>query len=476
MRYINRNDILTVFGYSGQIMIGVGLMCLIPIIIDLIYFEVNFLGFLIAAVFSIALGYAFDKLFKKDNRQMKLKHAMMVSSFAWMWASLMGGIALTFITHLPFIESVFENMSALTGSGITMFTDVESLPLSILFFRSFEQWIGGLGVVVMVIGVITRPGTASAKLYQSEAREERIKPSIKNTLKKTFNIYTIYTIAGIIAYILVGMPIFDSICLTFTSISTGGMSIKNANLGFYHNNLVYIITMILMILGATSFIVHYKIIKTRGKSLIEDLQFRVMILIIIVASLLIYFTSHIVPIETLFTVISAITTTGAAISTPHILGTWPSFTIIILMTLMLIGGSSGSTVGAIKLIRVITFLKGVYKHIKEILSPEGRIIPVKISGHLIPEKGIAESGTYITLYLVFILISWSLFCLFGYDPFKSFFEIVSLQGNVGLELGIINHSLNPFLKVISIFNMWIGRLEIYPVLILLRAFFEIFRR
>lgn len=231
-----------------------------------------------------------------------------------------------------------------------------------------------------------------------------------------------------------------------------------------------------MILGATSFIVHYKIIKTRGKSLIEDLQFGVMILIIIVASLLIYFTSHIVPIETLFTVISAITTTGAAISTPHILGTWPSFTIIILMTLMLIGGSSGSTVGAIKLIRVITFLKGVYKHIKEILSPEGRIIPVKISGHLIPEKGIAESGTYITLYLVFILISWSLFCLFGYDPFKSFFEIVSLQGNVGLELGIINHSLNPFLKVISIFNMWIGRLEIYPVLILLRAFFEIFRR
>lgn len=475
MKYINRNDILTVFGYSGQIMIGIGLMCLIPIIIDLIYFEFNFLGFLIAALISIILGYSFDKLFKNRSK-FKLKHAMMVSSFAWLWASLIGGIALTFITQLSYIESVFENMSALTGSGITMFTDVESLPYSVLFFRSFEQWVGGLGVVIMVIGVLTRPGTASAKLYQSEAHEERIKPSIKNTLKKTFKIYSIYTIAGIIAYLLAGMPTFDSICLTFTSISTGGMGIKNANLGYYNNYTIYIITMILMILGATSFIVHYKIIKTRGKSLIKDLQFKIMISIIIIASILIYFTSHIVPIETVFTVISAITTTGAAISTSKNLALWPSFTVIVLMTLMLIGGSNGSTVGAIKLVRVITFIKGVYRHIKEILSPEGRILPVKISDQIIPEKGMVESGMFITLYLTFILISLSLFCLYGYDPFKSLFGIISLQGNIGLELGIIDHNLTPFLKIVSIFNMWIGRLEIYPVLILFRAFLELFRR
>ena len=146
MKYINRNDILTVFGYSGQIMIGIGLMCLVPVIVDLIYFEFNFLGFLIASLISIALGYTFNKLFKNRGK-FKLKHAMMVSSFAWLWASLIGGIAITLITHLSYIESVFENMSALTGSGITMFTDVESLPFSVLFFRSFEQWVGGLGVV-----------------------------------------------------------------------------------------------------------------------------------------------------------------------------------------------------------------------------------------------------------------------------------------------------------------------------------------
>lgn len=115
----------------------------------------------------------------------------------------------------------------------------------------------------MVIGVLTRPGTATAKLYQSEAREERLKPSVKTTLKKTIEIYLIYTIVGIILYHLAGMPTFDSICNTFCMIATGGMSIKNANIGYYHNDLIYLISIVLMILGATSFLAHYKIIKTK---------------------------------------------------------------------------------------------------------------------------------------------------------------------------------------------------------------------
>ena len=117
------------------------------------------------------------------------------------------------------------------------------------------------------IRILRRPGTASAKLYQSEAREERLKPSVKTTLKKTIEIYLIYTIIGIILYILDGMHAFDSVCTTFCMIATGGMSIKNANIGYYHNDLIYLISIILMVLGATSFLAHYKIIKTKGRSL-----------------------------------------------------------------------------------------------------------------------------------------------------------------------------------------------------------------
>ena len=143
---------------------------------------------------------------------------------------------------------------------------------------------------------------------------------------------------------------------------------------------------------------------------------------------------------------------------------------------MLTGGSNGSTVGAIKLVRILTFFKGVYKHIREIMSPKGRVVPVKIHDRVIPDKAVAESGNFITLYLLFIMITWTLFCLLGYDPFKSLFSVVSLQGNNGLDLGILNNELNPILKIISMFNMWIGRLEIYPVLITLRTAFEIFKR
>ena len=151
---------------------------------------------------------------------------MIISSFAWLWASIIGGLVISLATNLPILDAVFESMSALTGTGITMFNDVEILPHSILFFRSFEQWIGGLGVVVMVIGILTRPGTVSSKLYQSEAREERIKPSIKTTLEKTLEIYVIYSIIGIILYSLAGMPLFDSICNTFHIISTGGLKMQ----------------------------------------------------------------------------------------------------------------------------------------------------------------------------------------------------------------------------------------------------------
>ena len=477
MRYITKTDMIIVVRNSGYLMTGIGIMCLIPLIFDLIYFEFDIFSFIIPGLLSIILGIFAIKYYDESfNKKMRLKHGMMISSFAWLWASLIGGLVFTLATNIPILDGVFESMSALTGTGITMFSDVEALPHSILFFRALEQWIGGLGVVVMVIGVLTKPGSVSSKLYHSEARSERIKPSIKTTMEKTFQIYGIYTISGIILYLLAGMPIFDAICNTFHMVSTGGMSIKNANMGFYQNNIYYLISIILMILGATSFLAHYKVIKTKGKSLLKDLQFQIIISVIIGVTILIYFVSNIMPIELLFTVTSAITTTGANVAPTQSMACWPSFVIICLMCLMITGGSNGSTVGAIKLVRMITYFKGIYRHIREILSPEGRVVPVKLHGHSIPEKAIGQAGNFITLYMMFIMFTWALFCLFGYDPFKSLFAAITLQGNNGLELGIINYTLNPILKLVSIFDMWTGRIEIYPVLITLRAGFEIFKR
>jgi trk system potassium uptake protein TrkH len=197
--------------------------------------------------------------------------------------------------------------------------------------------------------------------------------------------------------------------------------------------------------------------------------------LIAVSTFLIYVTSNIVPMDNLFTVVSAVTTTGASIQSATVMGGWPPFTIVIIMMLMLIGGSTGSTVGALKLMRVITFFKGIYKNLRGILSPNS-VINLEISGKKITDELVAESGNYITLYLICILITWILMCSYGHDPFQSLFFTISMQGNVGLEIGQMSQAIELPLKAVGIFNMWIGRLEIYPVLITFRAFFEIFKR
>jgi len=213
MRYINRHDLLIIARNIGIIMVGIGMMCLIPIAVDLIYLEFNFLYYLIPAFLSIGIGLALIKALDKYSiDKIRLKHAMVVSSLSWLWAGILCGMVLYFVTDISIVDSIFESMSALTGSGITIYGDVEVLPQSILFFRAFQQWIGGLGVVLMIISVLAKPGSISAKLYQSEAREERIKPSTKATVKQIIKIYLVYTLFGIILYVLAGMPVFDSVC------------------------------------------------------------------------------------------------------------------------------------------------------------------------------------------------------------------------------------------------------------------------
>ena len=448
---------------------GLGIVLLVPILVALIYGEyIKVSAFLIPCFISFLLGTLFTKKLKKYDK-LRLKHGMLISSFAWLWASLIGASIMALSLDIHFVDALFENMSAWTGSGMTFFVNVEILPKSILFLRSLEQWIGGLGIVIIFIGILIRSGTAASRLYKSEAREEKIKPNIANTLRKALEIYLIYTAAGIVLFILAGLPIFDAVNLTFTSISTGGMSIKNANVGFYQNSLVYIITMALMIIGATSFSIHYRIIKTKGKSVLKDVQFQLMICLIVIASVFILITNKMVPIEELFTIVSAITTTGANVVSPYELAMWSSSSLIILMVLMLIGGSSGSTSGGLKLIRVITVLKGMNLTVTNLVSPEGRVVSTRIGGKKINEREIKEASAYIALFLLFLICGWIIMTLYGYDPFTALFDIISLQSNNGLSTGIVFGGLPIPLKLTLIFLMWIGRLEIIPVLVVFRT-------
>lgn len=471
--YLSKQDIKITLHYLGYIMAGIGLILILPITVDLIYGELIYLKGLIPPIASILLGHIFVSKFKKYDK-LRFKHGMLISSVSWLWAGFVAAAIMMLTIDISFLDAFFENVSAWTGSGLTLISDVEALPMSILFLRSLEQWIGGLGVVIIFISILIKPGTSAFKLYKSEAREDKIKPNIKNTLKRTIEIYLVYTALGIFLYILAGLPIFDSINLTFTTISTGGMSIKNANVGFYQNNIVYLITIFLMILGATSFTVHYHMLKGKTKTILKDIQFQFMIIAIIISTILILLITHIAPMNVIFHVVSAITTTGANIVPSSELASIAPASLIIIMILMLIGGSSGSTVGAMKIIRIVTFLKSINLTVTNLISPENRVVKTKIKGKPITESEMKESTSYISVYLFFLLISWIIMTFFTNDPFNALFDTASTIGNVGLSTGVINEGLNPIAKILLIFLMWIGRLEIIPVLLTFKIGIETF--
>lgn len=473
--YLGKKDLLLIANPLGIIMQGIGVVVLIPLIIALIFSESNFIEFIIFGLFSIGLGSILRRL-PSDYNRLKLKHGMIIASLAWLWAALIGSFCLMYATNVDFLNAYFESMSAWSGSGLSIYTDVEILPKSILFLRSLEQWVGGLGVVIVVIGVLIRPGTAAARLYKSEAREEKIKPSITSTVKTIWWIYLFYTILGIILYLLAGMPLFDAINNTFTNLSTGGMSIKNGNIGAYNSIAIYIITMILMIIGGTSFLVHYKALKGRAIDVLRDIQFQAMIIIISVFYILLVVNANFTSINSVFFVVSALSCTGSNIQPVSAMINWSDYAKGIILAAMIIGMSAGSTTGAIKLIRVVTLIKGMYWEVKRILSPQGSIIPRKISGKPVDDVEIREAGSYTFFYLFFIFISWIVLMQYGYDGINSLFEVASAQGNVGLSMGIVSPNMPDIAEIFLIFNMWIGRIEIIPAIVLFKGLWDFLKR
>jgi len=358
----------------GFIMQGIGVVVLIPILVALLYGDPLFIEFILFGGFSLAMGFILKRT-PSDYNQLKLKHGMIIAALAWLWAALIGSFCLMYATNIDFLNAYFECMSAWSGSGFTIYTNVEILPNSILFFRSLMQWVGGLGIVIMVIGILIRPGTAAARLYKSEAREEKIKPSITGTIKTIWWIYVFYTILGITLYVLAGMNLFDAINNTFTNLSTGGMSIKNDSIGAYNSDLITIITIILMIIGGTSFLVHYKAFKGRILDVFRDVQFQAMIIIVAVFSILLIVYANFTNLNAVFYVVSALSCTGSNTQPISVMISWMDYPKVVLTIAMIVGMAAGSTTGAIKLIRIVTLFKGVYWEIKRMLLPEGSIIP-----------------------------------------------------------------------------------------------------
>ncbi|MBU7026341.1 MAG: TrkH family potassium uptake protein [Theionarchaea archaeon] len=472
------SDVKIILTELGRILRIFSYVCIAAVAIPLIFKEG--LGAVYLLITSgLAYGSSYLLTFIHVREEPRLRHAMIVAALAWVIIPLYSTVPFMAVEGMPFIDSMFESVSGWSGTGLTMVIREDQLSRTIQFWRSLIQWIGGVGVIVLMISILARPGTGAYTLYKSEGRTEKIHPSIISTVKTIWLIFLIYTIVGVILLRVCGMPLWDSINHSMTGIATGGFSVADNSIGTYNSPLIDYALLPLMTAGAVSFVVHYRMFRVKYKVFFTDPQNRAYFLIS--AAGILYITwvnlnSYIdIPASlrfSCFQFISALTCTGFQTADVH---SWSEASKLVLSIAMVIGGAAGSTVGGIKLIRLILLYKGVVWKFRKVTLPPTTITLFKLGPKsLSPEEAneeVAEAALISFLWIIFLFLG--IFILLQTVPAEYtlgdvIFEVASAQGNVGLSTGITGPWMGSVGKVMLMFNMWIGRLEIIPVLMLIR--------
>jgi len=472
-------DFRSILSYMGVMLKILGVLSLIPTIISIYFGDGLYPMFLITAIISFAIGIILDKSFKK--MELTLGSAMLITALSFIIISIFGSIPYMF--YLEPVDAVFESVSGFTTTGLTVVNMPQDLPMSLLFWRSFTQWIGGIGILVIFLVLVGSTGMSSYYLYKAEGGSEKLEASVKHSVRKMFKIYGAYTILGIILLLLVGMPAFDSLLVSFTSISTGGFAPHSASIAAYNSIWVELVVIFLMICGATSFFVHDRILRgqLRGKLRLVGGRFLgyvrnpetkffwvISVIFFALLSLALWGVAP-DPIRAgIFQTISAITTTG--FTTMNIASYQvPMFLIIILM---IIGGYAGSTAGGLKLVRVGIILRSFKWVSKRMSYPPEAVMPFKFGKRVIKEHELTMVFLFVCIYIVLLVVSGVLLIFLDYTPMNSIFLASSAQGTVGLS----TIDLAPMVwqgKVLLMFNMLLGRLEIFPFLVLIYSILNI---
>jgi len=470
----------------------------------------------VSALIPLGFGQLLTSWFATAEDPGKL-HGMMVAASGWFSVAVFGSLPFLLIAWTIALDpamldapdltgraastvgafrnplnALFESMSGFTGTGLTMTDDEAALPHTLQWWRTLTEWVGGVGVIVLTTAILARPGSGSLTLYESEARSEKIHPSIVSTVRTIWWIFLLFTFVSILLLWLVGMPLWGAINHGMTGLATGGFSITDNSIATYDSVAIDFALVPVMILGSIAFPIHYLILQGDLKNLYTDLQTRWLFGFFGAGSLLLsamvywggtYESAFTAARYGLFQFVSAMSCTGfqtAVDATNVALGRWPIEAQLTVTAGMGIGAAAGSTVGGIKLIRLATLVKGIQHRITDVFVPETAVRRLEINGRRLSEeeanREFGEAAIIAALWFVFITLTT--FVLLVALPSGQFtlenvvFEVASAQGNVGLSSGITGPGMPTVAKVLFLFNMWIGRLEIIPVLVLLRALFQ----
>ncbi len=461
----------------GDILLVESLLMIPSLLIALYTGGSDINAFVITIIVTALVG-----LFIRRNRHGKLINAgdgLAIVAFGWIFASAFGALPLFLSGHLNYLDAFFETVSGFTTTGATVISNVEILPQGILFWRSFTHWIGGMGILVFTIALIPALGIGGFQIFKAESPGPiagKIAPRIKDTAKILYVLYFGMTILEIIMLKIGGMSIFDSMVFTFGTVGTGGFAIKNNSVAFYDSTYIHLVIGTFMVLAGTNFTIYYSIFKKKFKGILLDEELRFYLSIIVVAVIAIaanlYYTSYntlgLSLRDSYFQVTSVMTTTGYTTADFDL---WPSFSKGILLVLMFIGGSAGSTAGGLKVIRILILFKLIRREISKIFHPRA-VIPIKVNDRIVPNDTVASINSFVALYFAIFVISTLLVTLEGVNLESAASSVVATLSNIGPGLGFVGPTQNfgafhNATKVLFTFLMLLGRLELFTIIALL---------
>ncbi len=470
-----------VFKIQGILLLILSLSMLPSIAFSLYYGSGDTKEITAAVLLTFISGLTFTAVFRSDV-PLRPREGFIIVTLGWIFAALFGALPFFFygMGGGNYIDCVFETMSGLTTTGATILTDISSLPKGLLFWRSLTHWLGGMGIIMLTIAILPILGLSSNTLYKAEVpgpMKDKISPRITDTAKILWYIYMGMTILETIMLMLGGMSFYDSLCHTFGTLATGGFSTLNNSIAGFDSLYIEIVIIFFMYLAGINFILHFFLIKGKFRDFFTNSEMKFYTFTLVLALIFITFNLYYSGIYdsishslryAAFQVVSITTTTGFVTADFE---KWPYFSKILLIILMFFGGCSGSTGGSIKQIRIMAVFKLSLNEIKKLAYPRA-FVSLKIGSDPINDQVVKNIAAFFILFIsIFAFVT--LFLTFqGYDIITSFSASIATLGNIGPGLARVGAIENfaffdNVSKLILTFNMLLGRLEIYSVLILI---------
>ncbi|MGD2272316.1 MAG: TrkH family potassium uptake protein [Desulfobacterales bacterium] len=465
----------------GILTLFFGLTMLFPLIWERYYQDQSITPFLKSMAITLGVGGLLQLAFRRAKaEQITQREGMAIVAVGWTAVGIFGALPFYLgMNTCSFVDAFFESVSGVTTTGSSILTDIESVSRGILFWRSFIQWLGGMGIIVLSVAILPFLGVGGMQLYKAEVPSpvpDKLKPRIRETAKILWKVYALISLAQAVLLILGGMGLFDALCHTFTTMPTGGFSTRNASIAHYDSVYFDSVIMVFMLLAGINFSLHYQMFT--GKPLVfwKDAECRfflgMVLVLILVVSVNVYGSLYPKIGQAIrygaFQVVSIITTTGYATADYE---KWPALSQLILLLCMFLGASAGSTGGGMKCLRVLLCFKFCYRELFSLIHPHA-VTQIKIGRSSVSDDVMRSVIGFLALYMGLFAFAMLLLAGTGVDLITSFGGIAACLGNIGPGFGMVgpadNYAQIPYLgKWLMIWCMLLGRLEIFTVIIFL---------